>query len=94
MAAMQRTALLTQHGKLPFIAPALAAVGYGVILAEGLDTDTLGTFRAPGEAARRSEWAPQPRSHCRRRPVLARLGWLRSGRRALGAFEFPMRGFG
>jgi hypothetical protein len=34
-----------------------------------------------------SEWAPQPRSHCRRRPVLAGCGLVVG---LWGAFEFPV----
>jgi len=43
-AQIQQAALLTKHQKLPLIAPALAAVGIKLQLAEGFDTDSLGTF--------------------------------------------------
>lgn len=43
-AALQQAALLTKHQKLPLIAPALATVGIQLQLAEGFDTDSLGTF--------------------------------------------------
>lgn len=78
---MQRTALLTQHGKLPFIAPALAAVGYGVILAEGLDTDTLGTFT--GETPRAGT---QLDAALAKAQAAARLAGCRYGLGSEGAF--------
>lgn len=39
-----QAALLTKHHKLPLIAPALAELGITIALAEGFDTDSLGTF--------------------------------------------------
>jgi hypothetical protein len=44
--------------------------------------------RATGEATRWSEWAPQPRSRCRRHPVLADLGRTDG---PSGALEVPAR---
>lgn len=45
-----RIALATLHGKADALAPAFAALGARLVLAEGVDTDLLGTFS--GEIAR------------------------------------------
>lgn len=45
-----RIALATLHGKADALAPAFAALGASLVLAEGVDTDRLGTFS--GEIAR------------------------------------------
>lgn len=47
---MPALAFLTQHEKLPAVAGAFASVGFELVLAKGVDTDTLGTFT--GEQAR------------------------------------------
>jgi len=39
-----RIALATLHGKAEALAPAFAALGAGLVVAEGVDTDRLGTF--------------------------------------------------
>ena len=39
-----RVALGTMHGKAVVIAPPLSALGIGVVVPEGLDTDRFGTF--------------------------------------------------
>jgi hypothetical protein len=41
---MHDIAFLTQHQKLPAVAPAMAAAGFQVLLDLSMDTDTLGTF--------------------------------------------------
>ena len=46
----ERVALGTMHGKEAAIAPALAPLGIGLVVPEGLDTDRFGTFS--GEVAR------------------------------------------
>lgn len=50
MSLPRRVALGTMHGKAAVIAPPFAALGIGVEVPEGLDTDRFGTFS--GEVAR------------------------------------------
>lgn len=48
---MDTLAFLTQHGKLVAVQSPLLQAGFAVVIVEGFDTDTLGTFT--GETARR-----------------------------------------